>query len=416
MKHKTIFLLILFAAGAWALSLTRTGTGLVYGDDFNGTALNSAIWNTWGSEATYGLEVKVENGEVAVFGTVTQSTGNHVGIKSDPCPLRCFPGDAVMAGRLRVPVWTDTCVPLTPPWYHNQNYMEFHFCNVSPDINTSIGMRTNCLNSSQTDTVPHIGSYYPTAAQTAEVRTGIGLFISYNDLAARHFVKFSDTVVQTGSASTNLENCKRMELKAYDLYAGVYLDYRYDWACVYRQPLDYPVVFVLDSALRNGTDRTLKVTHSGVVSQGTGQDTIRVYLPEDQMYPAAAQVELADAGQQVLGQAAIAYDGQLDGLFPGDTFLVDTLSTRAQGAPALAPMDLEIFPNPFRQTAWILPGTEAGPAVVSIFDLAGRRKAHFRRVGRGGVVWDAGNMAPSIYIVRAETGNRIIVKKAVLAR
>jgi hypothetical protein len=320
-----------------------------------------------------------------------------------------------MAGRIRIPVWNDTCAPLSPPYNFNQDLMEFHFCNVSPDINTSIQMRTNCLNSSQTDTVPHIGGYYPTHAQTAEIRTGIGLFISYHNLSAKHFAKFSDSVVLVGSESTNLENCKRMELKAYDLYVGDSLDYRYDWACVYRQPLDYPVVFVLNGVLRDGSDRTIKLTYSGFTSEGTGKDTIRIFLREDRMYPASAQAQLYDAGQQLLGQASIAYDGQLNGLFPGDTFSVDP-GTEIENTFKHALRGFEISPNPFNRSARIRMVNGPGPVSAGIYDIAGRQRAHFDEIGKDGVAWDAGKMAPGIYILKAETGGNVISRNLIIIR
>jgi hypothetical protein len=242
-----------------------------------------------------------------------------------------------------------------------------------------------------------------------------GDFISYYNLAAKNFAKFSDGVIQVGSATTNLDNCKRMELKAYDLYTGVYLDYRYDWACVYRQPLDHPVVFVLVNALRNGTDRTIKITHSGVVSQGIGKDTVRVYLPEDKMYPAGAQVALYDASQQLLGQTAISYDGQLDGLFPGDTFKLDTLTaSSAERREMFTSSDLEVFPNPFRQSVTVVFSDVASLKGIRFYDIAGKQVAFFPSAGKGSLTWMPENAVPGIYIVKVGMTKGSLARKIIL--
>lgn len=413
---------VLFAAVTLcnALTLTKTGTGFIYGDDFNGTALDTSIWDTWDHAGT-GIGVSFEEGWLVVSGTPTPQANYHIGVMAVKTPLKSEPRNAVMAGKLKIPGWTDVCTPLTPPYDFNDNRIEFHFCNRTPDINYSIWMRRNCRNSYETDTVPHIYGYYP---NPDHVRNGIGIFISYKDRTAKGFIADgSATELISGPDATNLDNNKMMELKAYDLYPGVALDYRYDWACVYLQPLDYPVVFHLADGLADGRTYTVKLSHSDLVSQGTGTASINVFLPEDKMYPTGALVEVFDSHQQLLGQTTINGNGQLDGLFPGDTFTISSFSTVGSELPVQASLyeNIVAAPNPFKSIVSINVNLKdlMNHPVAAIYNLQGRLVEQVV-FPAGGTVrqmsWNAEGFPAGIYVLKLKMGNNIFSRKLYLQK
>jgi hypothetical protein len=400
-------LLILFLVSTlWSQSpfhLDKIGTGLLFGDDFNGTELDPDIWVTWPHEGT-GISVYVHNGELEVSGTPTDQATYHVGVRSDGTDLMWETRDAVMAGRIRIPSWPDTCNPLV-----NGNIMdnkiEFHFCNRAPDRNTSIILRPNC--NSNNDSVPRINKLYYVNPEA--VRTGLGLFISYNDQKASHFVDDNGQVIPVGGETGDiLPNGKRMELKAYSLKEGLYLDYRYDWACVYLQPLDYPVVLVLNGSISAARPFRAELAYDDTLAEATGTDTLRLFLAENRLYPTEAVLSLYDNNSQLFAADTIAYDGQLNGLFPGDTFLVNpgsgSMNVNLKHDNSL----LNIFPNPIHSAALFRLSKHLSNKniQIKIFDLNGR-------------LWDINrqrNMPSNIYIARIITKDRIQQKRIVLLK
>jgi len=74
-------------------------------------------------------------------------------------------------------------------------------------------------------------------------------------------------------------------------------------------------------------------------------------------------------------------------------------------------MELEVSPNPFRSSVTLRPPFKA---LIKIFDTRGAVVASFK--GQGGIVWNAQDLPSGVYLVRANSGNRVFTKKLFLNR
>lgn len=205
-----------------------------------------------------------------------------------------------------------------------------------------------------------------------------------------------------------------MELKALGLYQAESLDYRYDWASVYKQPMAFPVILVPDADLKSGGMLTARLTFAGQTVTGTGTDTIRLTLPERICYPVGATLELLN-GSVSRGSVEIPTDNELEGFYPGDTY-------RVMSAPSGLPAywnngngySITVFPNPFtRRTAIRVEGVPASLR-VAVYSVSGKRV--FRAGGQNLLIWDASGLSQGLYFIRAETETGVFVRKVLLER
>lgn len=78
-----------------------------------------------------------------------------------------------------------------------------------------------------------------------------------------------------------------------------------------------------------------------------------------------------------------------------------------------APSGISVRPNPVTTRASISINGLAGgqTAVISIFDLRGRRVGHLTVAKGSGVTWQAEGLSPGLYFVKAETGAGALIEK-----
>jgi hypothetical protein len=98
-------------------------------------------------------------------------------------------------------------------------------------------------------------------------------------------------------------------------------------------------------------------------------------LKENVLYPVPATISVLDDGGNVLGSESIAYDNQLQGLFPGDTFTVDLSALIEENTNVLVSNRIlfSVNPNPVQETALFrIHLIKEMPVNLSIYDSRGR--------------------------------------------
>jgi len=408
-----------YPAQSASLTLTKTGTGLIYGDNFNGNSIDTTMWTIF-QGGDPGITMQETGGELVVAGTAQTTTcmpfsGVHALAWCQRHHYDNSPGPAVMAGKLRIPMAPDAVQQ------DFDNGMTFHFCNINPDMFAQISFRSGRQCGPQQN-APALQYQNCVSLPPAVFRSGFKLFLSYKDGQANGFVVNKDTVTSLGTQAVNLENNKRMELKSYCVYTGRPFDFRFDWAAVYSNPLVSPAVFIVNSSIP-GVRLTLQMKGPDTLIEATGNGTFRFNFPENRIFPDSATVSVYGAGSNLLGSANIPYDGQLNGLFPGDTFVIGPqgagisgqISSSAEGAA------LEVFPNPvtaLSAVAFLLDK----PCLVEIrvFDVKGRlvksiAKRSFLGTGFHRLEWDGGKLLSGLYyLVLSVQGQKAIKPVLVL--
>jgi hypothetical protein len=309
------------------------------------------------------------------------------------------------------------------------NLIQFHYCNISPDINISIGIKNNRTGYMDQIDSPRLDGHHVTGEF---LRNGFGLFISYNDGMAKKFLFEGDSVVQLGDATAvHLDDNKRMELKALGLQVGKeYLDYRYDWAAVYNQPLDYPVIVqVTGQAVPAGLQVRIDYGNGNSIQAPLSAGRAELPLKENVLYPVPATISVLDDGGNVLSSESIAYDNQLQGLFPGDTFTVDLSALIEENTNVLVSNRIlfSVNPNPVQETALFrIHLIKEMPVNLSIYDSRGRLVKSLSEnsilgIGLHRITWGGKNIngvkAPAgIYFARLQLAGRINHLKFLLIR
>jgi hypothetical protein len=416
-----VLFLVILQGQIFSGALVKTGTGLLYGDNFNLPALNTNIWVVTHVGPEYGTQMVFKDGWVEFSGTPTDALGwRHFGLFANNADAMWDSRNAVMAGRMRIPVWSDTCWPLGGPnkWQNTDTKLEFHFCNRGPDINTSIGIIRNCKSAYTENVPPHIGSCTP---PPDIIRQGFGLFISYNDMHAEHYLVLGDSTVNIGGQDVNLENGKRIEIKSIAHETGVYIEYHYDWTCVYLQPLDFPVVINVESPGSLNPDNRIRITYGNgeTTEAGHTNGKFELMLKEEQIYPVAATVSLQDGNGSLIGSETVNYDGELEGLYPGDTFSLN-LNTLAKGLSESGHFRsgmVDVYPNPVTGTAILTFNLPENGFSFGIYNSRGKMIRTIKPgKGTSSITWHpagySGNRLPSgVYFIRARIDNRNFFKR-----